>query len=123
MLTIICSSINLDTSETERSGIVSSSALIRRRKKCLWITSILAGLMAVTIIAVTIRSRNHIKAVAEALVKRENVDSSVRSQKIDSRRKITFTDYLKYTFYAENFNGTWLSDTEILYSDQVLFFF
>ena len=63
--------------------------------------------------------RNHIKAVAEALVKRENVGPVSRTLESDSRRKITFTDFLKYTFYAENFNGTWHSDTEILYSDQV----
>ena len=30
-------------------------------------------------------------------------------------------DFLRYRFYPEDFNGTWISDTEILFPDQVRF--
>ena len=49
-------SVNLDTGET--GGMVSSSNNVRRRRKCIWVTSIISGLIAITIIAVTIKTRS-----------------------------------------------------------------
>ena len=36
-----------------------------------------------------------------------------------SKKKITFNDFMGYRFYPKYFNGTWISDTEILFPDQV----
>ena len=49
-------SVNLDTGET--GGMVSSTNNVRRRRKCIWVTSIISGLIALTIIAVTIKTRS-----------------------------------------------------------------
>ena len=32
---------------------------------------------------------------------------------------MTYEDFLQYKFYPTFFNGTWISDTEILFRDQV----
>ena len=106
---------------TERSGMISPTSSVRRRRKCILIGSIIAGLAAVVIIATTIKTRQHIKAaIAEALVKREP-DSITLNTSPDPRRKINFDDFLHYTFYAETYNGTWISDDEVLYLDKVCF--
>ena len=39
-----------------------------------------------------------------------------------SKKKITFNDFMGYRFYPKYFNGTWISDTEILFQDQVRLF-
>ena len=44
--------------ETERSGIVSANASVRRRRRCIWIGSIVSGLVAIIIIAATVKSRS-----------------------------------------------------------------
>ena len=38
--------------------MVSSSNNVRKRRKCIWVTSIISGLIAITIIAVTIKTRS-----------------------------------------------------------------
>ena len=43
--------------ETERSGIVSANASIRRRRRCIWIGSIVSGLVAIVIIATAVKNR------------------------------------------------------------------
>ena len=50
-------SVNLDSYSGEAGGMGSSGNKVRSRRKCVWITSIIAGLIAITIIAVTIKSR------------------------------------------------------------------
>ena len=123
-------SVNLDSGEM--GGMVASSNKVRRRRKCVWITSIISGLIAITIIAVTIKSRlleyfihcsvlikiiprHQLRSVAEALVRRSNgSDGAVK----DDRNKINFHDYLSYKFYPKSFNGSWISDTEIMYLNQ-----
>lgn len=49
-------SVNLDSGEM--GGMVSSGNKVRGRRKCVWITSIISGLVAITIIAVTVKSRS-----------------------------------------------------------------
>merc|ERR1719189_3208427 len=56
--------------ETERSGVVSANATVRRRRRCIWVSSILCGLAAVIIITAAVKNRHHLAAAAEALVKR-----------------------------------------------------
>ena len=125
--------------------MVSSSNNVRRRRKCIWVTSIISGLLAIVIIAVTIKTRSvdwiyvniydcsfllatervfilnlfrhQIQTVAEALVRR---DSLAQSEPVkDGRERINFRDYLSYKFYGHPFNGTWISDTEVIYQNQV----
>jgi len=114
---------SIDMDEANRDGIMSSSSKVRQRKKCIWISSIFLGLTAIIIIALTVKNRHDLQdAVAEALVKRENFMSQLNSQNTeqeDTRRKIQFSDFLRYTFYPDSYNGTWLSDNEIMYLDSV----
>ena len=49
----------------------------------------------------------------------ESTNEGYSDPSSDTRRKINFDDFLHYTFYAESYNGTWLSDHEIMYLDQV----
>ena len=124
---------------TESGGIVSGVSGLRKRRKCLWASSVLAGLVALVIIVATIKTRsisrkksiekntfiytpplfrNHIQSVAEALVREDRQTSELdqsSSEGDDNRRKITFQDYLYYKFYPETYNGTWYSDHEIKY--------
>ena len=82
----------------------------------------MTGLVALVIIVATVSNRQHIRAVAQALVRREDVikqSSSDVGETIDSRKIITFQDYLSYSFYPNSFNGSWLSDTDLMYLDQV----
>eukprot|EP00092_Neocalanus_flemingeri_P005220 GFUD01005613.1.p1 GENE.GFUD01005613.1~~GFUD01005613.1.p1 ORF type:complete len:872 (-),score=205.25 GFUD01005613.1:288-2903(-) len=110
--------------ETERSGIVSANASVRRRRRCVWIGSIVSGLVAIVIIAAAVKNRHHLQAAAEALVKSASEDKLEDSEaKPDhsphvSKRGMTFDDFLRYKFYPSYFNGTWISDTEILFPDQ-----
>ena len=64
--------------------------------------------------------RHQIKTVAEALVRRDSPAQSGSVQ--DGREKFTFRDYLSYKFYGHPFNGTWISDTEVMYQNQVSVF-
>ncbi|XP_044742595.1 venom dipeptidyl peptidase 4 isoform X2 [Chrysoperla carnea] len=41
------------------------------------------------------------------------------SEQLGRKEKITLEDILTYTFYTKRFNGTWLSDTEISFHDNV----
>ena len=50
----------------------------------------------------------------------ENTNDGHSDPSSDTRRKINFDDFLHYTFYAESYNGTWLTDHEIMYLDKVL---
>jgi len=110
--------------ETERSGIVSANASVRRRRRCIWLGSLASGLVAIIIIAAAVKNRHHLQAAAEALVKsaaQENtrVGNSSPNNKPDvSKPKIRYNDFLRYKFYPDYFNGTWISDTEILFPDQ-----
>ena len=36
-----------------------------------------------------------------------------------STNKMSFKDMINSKYYPEGFNGTWISDTEIIYPDQV----
>ena len=38
---------------------------------------------------------------------------------IFSKPTIRYNDFLRYKFYPDYFNGTWISDSEILFPDQV----
>ena len=109
--------------ETERSGIVSANASVRRRRRCIWIGSIVSGLVAIVIIATAVKNRHHIEAAAEALVKSASEENSEPSaiqihSPHSSKRRMNKNDFLRYRFYPEDFNGTWISDTEILFPDQ-----
>ena len=106
----------MEMEQTDRGGNVSSFTSIKRRKKCIWISSIIAGLAALVIITATIKNRQHIRAVAEALVRREDANNDEGT--LDARKRITFQDYLSYSFYPNTFNGSWLSDTELMYLDR-----
>jgi len=112
--------------ETERSGIVSANASVRRRRRCVWIGSIACGLVAIIIIAAAVKNRHHLQAAAEALVKSaseekietiETFANPIHSPHV-SKRRMTFNNFLSYKFYPDKFNGTWISDTEILFPDQ-----
>jgi len=125
--------------ETERSGIVSANATVRRRRRCIWVSSILCGLAAVIIITAAVKNRHHLAAAAEALVKsgrgaegemeglwedqgsdqsrRTRLDRPVSQLKI-GQRSMSYDDFLRYKFYPTFFNGTWVSDTEILFRDR-----
>ena len=112
------------------SGSISG---LRKRRKCLWASSVMAGLVALVIIVATIKTRScsrtlmiennlfilfrhHIQSVAEALVREDRqISDQSSSEGDDNRRKITFQDYLYYKFYPESYNGTWYSDHEIKY--------
>ena len=48
------------------------------------------------------------------LVRRDSHSSHV-AELVDGKKKINFRDYLSYKFYPNTFNGTWISDSEILY--------
>ena len=61
--------------------------------------------------------RHQIKTVAEALVRRDSQDQSGSVK--DGREKFNFRDYLSYKFYGHPFNGTWISDKEVMYQNQV----
>ena len=85
-------------------------------------SSIVTGLVALVIIVATVSNRQHIRAVAQALVRREDVikqSSSDVGETVDSRKIITFQDYLSYSFYPNSYNGSWLSDSDLMYLDQV----
>ena len=44
---------------TESGGIVSGSVSgLRRRRKCIWVSSVIAGLVALVIIVATIKTRS-----------------------------------------------------------------
>ena len=44
---------------TESGGIVSGSVSgLRRRRKCIWVSSVMAGLVALVIIVATIKTRS-----------------------------------------------------------------
>ena len=119
------------------SGSVSG---LRKRRKCIWASSVMAGLVALVIIVATIKTRSgsrtiiienietntfilfrhHIQSVAEALVREDRqISDQSSSEGDDNRRKITFQDYLYYKFYPESYNGTWYSDHEIKYLGSV----
>ena len=126
---------------TETGGIMSGSVSgLRKRRKCLWASSVMAGLVALVIIVATIKTRSgsrtimienietntfilfrhHIQSVAEALVREDRqISDQSSSEGDDNRRKITFQDYLYYKFYPESYNGTWYSDHEIKYLGSV----
>ena len=64
------------------------------------------------------------QAAADALMESIHKSSSgemLDGQPISSLQKTAgnyrFKDFLYYKFYPRNFNGTWISDTEILYKD------
>ena len=42
---------------SESSGMVTAGSRVRRRRRCIWVTSVIAGLAAVVIIAATIQNR------------------------------------------------------------------
>ena len=126
---------------TETGGIMSGSVSgLRKRRKCIWASSVMAGLVALVIIVATIKTRSgsrtimienietntfilfrhHIQSVAEALVREDRqISDQSSSEGDDNRRKITFQDYLYYKFYPESYNGTWYSDHEIKYLGSV----
>ena len=47
--------------ETERSGIVSANARVRNSRRCLWIGSLVAVIVAIIIIAAAVQNRHHLK--------------------------------------------------------------
>ena len=49
---------------------------------------------------------------------RRDSQSSEGPEVVDDKKKINFRDYLGYKFYPSTFNGSWISDTEILYLNQ-----
>ena len=49
-------SLNMDPA-SESSGMVTAGSRVRRRRRCIWVTSVIAGLAAVVIIAATIQNR------------------------------------------------------------------
>eukprot|EP00090_Calanus_glacialis_P028875 TRINITY_DN4629_c0_g1_i1.p1 TRINITY_DN4629_c0_g1~~TRINITY_DN4629_c0_g1_i1.p1 ORF type:complete len:673 (-),score=148.29 TRINITY_DN4629_c0_g1_i1:778-2796(-) len=110
--------------ETERSGIVSANASVRRRRRCIWIGSIASGLVAIIIITAAVKNRHHLQAAAEALVKSASEEKLVTGDAKPnhsphvSKQRMSYNDFLQYKFYPEYFNGTWISDTEILFPDQ-----
>jgi len=110
--------------ETERSGIVSANASVRRRRRCIWLGSLASGLVAIIIIAAAVKNRHHLQAAAEALVKsaaqeKPRVgDNKPNKSAYTSKPKIKYNDFLRYRFYPDYFNGTWISDNEILFPDQ-----
>jgi len=110
--------------ETERSGIVSANASVRRRRRCVWIGSIASGLVAIIIITAAVKNRHHLQAAAEALVKSASEDKQETSVAKPnhsphvSKQRMSYNDFLRYKFYPDYFNGTWISDTEILFPDQ-----
>ena len=77
--------------------------------------------------------RQHLQAAADALVKsassaaaEESTEDIIHARTEDiihsphvSKKKLTINDFLGYKFYPDFFNGTWISDTEILFMDQV----
>ena len=48
--------MNMEMSES--GGIVSNVSSLRRRRKCIWASSVVAGLVALVIIVATIKSRS-----------------------------------------------------------------
>lgn len=121
-----------DDIETERSGIVSANKRVRSSRRCLWIGSLVAVIIAIIIIAAAVQNRQHLKAAAEALMQSmEDADvmnihggavvedvTSETGRSANGKQPYTFNDYVSLTYYPEAFNGTWISDTEVLFRDQ-----
>ena len=66
--------------------------------------------------------RHHIQAVAEALVRRDSPlegGGRVLGGGGGGAKPVTFQDFLRYTFYANTYNGTWHSDSEVRFLDSV----
>ncbi len=123
--------------ETERSGIVSSSANSRMRssRRCLWVGSLIAVIIAIIIIAAAVQNRQHLRAAAEALMQSmdeaevtnirgdsSNSDDVTlerdRGGGLNGKQRYSFADFVSLAYYPEEFNGTWVGDTEILFRDQ-----
>ena len=80
--------------------------------------SLACGLVAIIIIAAAVKNRHHLQAAADALVATAPPTVSLPSkQQSESAAGVTFNDFMRFTFYPDSFNGTWLSDTEIVFRD------
>jgi len=110
---------------SEADGIVSANRKVRRRRRCVWLTSIVCGLIAVVIIAAALKNRRQLKEAASAILHSVDEDQSPRTEArtdvrkdASGKRKMTFKDFLHYSFYPDHFNGTWISSSELLFPDQ-----
>lgn len=119
-------SSNGNSVDIEGTGILSANARVRRSRRCLWTGIAICSLLAIIIISAAVKNRHHIKAAAEALMQ-----SVENEQKLDGEvgevvhyspqstgNQFTFNDFYAVSFYPDFFNGSWISDTEILFRDQ-----
>lgn len=104
----------------------------------MFIGTIVCGLLAIIIIAAAVKNRHHLRAAARALIDSVNSEnagpdtaadaestdtemvgsSAVLSSARQGRTRYSFNDFMRYTYYPRSFNGTWVSDNEILFRDQ-----
>jgi len=111
--------------DIEETGILSANARVRKSRRCIWMGTIATLLLAVIIISAAVKNRHHIQAAAKALmdsVHNANKDDlEVGGEAVSSARaagnKFTFDNFVRNRYYPGRFNGTWISDTEILYRD------
>ena len=120
--------------DVEGTGILSANAKVRRSRRCMWITTLAFLLLAVVIIAAAVKNRQHLKAAADALMKSvedsgeqaktmedepANPDVGVKSAQ-RTRIPYKLRDFVRSSYYARGFNGTWISHKEILFRDSNL---
>jgi len=112
------------TLDVEGTGILSANNKVRRSRRRMWIGTVICGLVAIIIIVAAVKNRHHLKAAARALIDSvSNEHSEVEtaaglSSARQGRTKYSFNDFLRYSYYPLPFNGTWVSDTEILFRDR-----
>lgn len=108
-----------NTMDLETDGINSANTVVRKRKRCIWLWSLTAAIAAIIIIAVAVKNRHHLAtAAADLLSPLPQKTSHLSSRPVPDKDLFRFTNFISYSFYPKFFNGTWISDTEILFSDQ-----